>query len=255
MIGAVVGVQPFGGEGLSGTGPKAGGPHYLVRMAAQAQAAAVQPLSLDAGVEPVLIEAALGRARASGWSAWALDARCAWLERVGATALAATARRQLAAQALPGPTGERNELRLHPRGVLASVASTADAASQGQWQAALAAGNTLLVALPPAARDQAEGVLAYWRQAGLPDHAVQLLDAPFAAAVSALVADARVAGLLAEAGFAAALRPRLAARDGAIVPLWSGELAASLWPLCAEQTLTVNTAAAGGNAALLAGLG
>jgi RHH-type proline utilization regulon transcriptional repressor/proline dehydrogenase/delta 1-pyrroline-5-carboxylate dehydrogenase len=31
MIGAVVGVQPFGGEGLSGTGPKAGGPHYLPR--------------------------------------------------------------------------------------------------------------------------------------------------------------------------------------------------------------------------------
>jgi RHH-type transcriptional regulator, proline utilization regulon repressor / proline dehydrogenase / delta 1-pyrroline-5-carboxylate dehydrogenase len=33
MIGAVVGVQPFGGEGLSGTGPKAGGPHYLPRFA------------------------------------------------------------------------------------------------------------------------------------------------------------------------------------------------------------------------------
>lgn len=32
MIGAVVGVQPFGGEGLSGTGPKAGGPHYLARL-------------------------------------------------------------------------------------------------------------------------------------------------------------------------------------------------------------------------------
>ncbi len=32
MIGAVVGVQPFGGEGLSGTGPKAGGPHYLTRL-------------------------------------------------------------------------------------------------------------------------------------------------------------------------------------------------------------------------------
>jgi RHH-type proline utilization regulon transcriptional repressor/proline dehydrogenase/delta 1-pyrroline-5-carboxylate dehydrogenase len=31
MIGAVVGVQPFGGCGLSGTGPKAGGPHYLTR--------------------------------------------------------------------------------------------------------------------------------------------------------------------------------------------------------------------------------
>ena len=32
MIGAVVGVQPFGGEGLSGTGPKAGGPNYLMRL-------------------------------------------------------------------------------------------------------------------------------------------------------------------------------------------------------------------------------
>jgi RHH-type transcriptional regulator, proline utilization regulon repressor / proline dehydrogenase / delta 1-pyrroline-5-carboxylate dehydrogenase len=35
MIGAVVGVQPFGGEGLSGTGPKAGGPNYLVRFCAE----------------------------------------------------------------------------------------------------------------------------------------------------------------------------------------------------------------------------
>jgi RHH-type proline utilization regulon transcriptional repressor/proline dehydrogenase/delta 1-pyrroline-5-carboxylate dehydrogenase len=33
MIGAVVGVQPFGGHGLSGTGPKAGGPNYLPRFA------------------------------------------------------------------------------------------------------------------------------------------------------------------------------------------------------------------------------
>ena len=35
QIGAVVGVQPFGGEGLSGTGPKAGGPHYLIRFCAE----------------------------------------------------------------------------------------------------------------------------------------------------------------------------------------------------------------------------
>ncbi len=35
MIGAVVGVQPFGGTGLSGTGPKAGGPHYLTRFASE----------------------------------------------------------------------------------------------------------------------------------------------------------------------------------------------------------------------------
>jgi RHH-type proline utilization regulon transcriptional repressor/proline dehydrogenase/delta 1-pyrroline-5-carboxylate dehydrogenase len=35
ITGAVVGVQPFGGEGLSGTGPKAGGPHYVQRFAAE----------------------------------------------------------------------------------------------------------------------------------------------------------------------------------------------------------------------------
>jgi RHH-type proline utilization regulon transcriptional repressor/proline dehydrogenase/delta 1-pyrroline-5-carboxylate dehydrogenase len=35
MVGAVVGVQPFGGERLSGTGPKAGGPHYLLRFASE----------------------------------------------------------------------------------------------------------------------------------------------------------------------------------------------------------------------------
>ena len=35
MVGAVVGAQPFGGEGLSGTGPKAGGPNYLLRFATE----------------------------------------------------------------------------------------------------------------------------------------------------------------------------------------------------------------------------
>jgi RHH-type proline utilization regulon transcriptional repressor/proline dehydrogenase/delta 1-pyrroline-5-carboxylate dehydrogenase len=56
MIGAVVGVQPFGGHGLSGTGPKAGGPHYLVRFATEQTvtintAAAGGNAALMAGVE------------------------------------------------------------------------------------------------------------------------------------------------------------------------------------------------------------
>ena len=41
MTGAVVGVQPFGGQGLSGTGPKAGGPNYLKRFACE------QSVSID----------------------------------------------------------------------------------------------------------------------------------------------------------------------------------------------------------------
>ncbi|MBW8831932.1 MAG: L-glutamate gamma-semialdehyde dehydrogenase [Burkholderiales bacterium] len=57
MIGAVVGVQPFGGEGLSGTGPKAGGPHYLYRFCAEQTvtintAAAGGNAALLAGLSP-----------------------------------------------------------------------------------------------------------------------------------------------------------------------------------------------------------
>ena len=56
QVGAVVGVQPFGGEGLSGTGPKAGGPHYLMRFASERcvtvnTAAAGGNASLIAGTE------------------------------------------------------------------------------------------------------------------------------------------------------------------------------------------------------------
>jgi RHH-type proline utilization regulon transcriptional repressor/proline dehydrogenase/delta 1-pyrroline-5-carboxylate dehydrogenase len=51
QIGAVVGVQPFGGEGLSGTGPKAGGPHYLLRLSRARDGAAAES---PAGAETVL---------------------------------------------------------------------------------------------------------------------------------------------------------------------------------------------------------
>jgi RHH-type proline utilization regulon transcriptional repressor/proline dehydrogenase/delta 1-pyrroline-5-carboxylate dehydrogenase len=57
MVGAVVGVQPFGGSGLSGTGPKAGGPHYLPRLCNEQTltvntAAAGGNAELLAGAEP-----------------------------------------------------------------------------------------------------------------------------------------------------------------------------------------------------------
>jgi RHH-type transcriptional regulator, proline utilization regulon repressor / proline dehydrogenase / delta 1-pyrroline-5-carboxylate dehydrogenase len=98
-------------------------------------------------------------------------------------------------------------------------------------------------------------VFVYWQRAGaLPAGAVQLVDARFEAAVAALAADDRVQGLVAEPAFADALRVRLAQRRGAIVPLLVGELGALLPRLAAEQTLTINTAAAGGNAALLASM-
>ena len=84
---------------------------------------------------------------------------------------------------------------------------------------------------------------------------MQLVDTAFDAALAALADDGRVAGLVAEPAFAGALRMRLAQRGGAIVLLLVGEIGDMLPRLTAEQTLTINTAAAGGNAALLAAAG
>ena len=87
QIGAVVGSQPFGGEGLSGTGPKAGGPHYLPRFTAN----------------PVQ----------SATPEWTADSDLAALS----TRLNAT--KSVKAQTptdLPGPTGESNRHSVRPRG-------------------------------------------------------------------------------------------------------------------------------------------
>ncbi|MCD2340033.1 aldehyde dehydrogenase family protein [Ideonella azotifigens] len=124
--------------------------------------------------------------------------------------------------------------------------------------AALVTGNTVAWAGSETAIDAAKPWLQALRQAGLPAAVLQPLPGSFDSLGTALVADARVAGVCATS---AAVLPRLAhqlaAQPGAILPLLSLTEATSprqLYRFCAEQTLTVNTAAAGGNAALLAGL-
>jgi RHH-type transcriptional regulator, proline utilization regulon repressor / proline dehydrogenase / delta 1-pyrroline-5-carboxylate dehydrogenase len=94
QIGAVVGSQPFGGEGLSGTGPKAGGPDYVARLAAPTPAPTPASTSGAAPVGPADPQA-LARALAQG--------------AVDAAAAAAVS------HDLPGPTGEVNRLSLTPR--------------------------------------------------------------------------------------------------------------------------------------------
>jgi RHH-type proline utilization regulon transcriptional repressor/proline dehydrogenase/delta 1-pyrroline-5-carboxylate dehydrogenase len=253
VIGAVVGVQPFGGEGLSGTGPKAGGPHYLQRFVREGQ---TQPaaLSLHGEGRGVNVQSAVTAARKSGWSGTTLAQRCAWLERLGASHLAAAAGQQLASRTLPGPTGESNELRLHPRGAVAAIADRVDETIFGQWLAALAGGNALVVAVPSEAREATLQTLSQWVNAGLPAAAVQLLDTPFEAGAVALAGSEAIDAIVAQPVYAADLNRRMAARDGAVVPLVTEPLLGCLWRLCAEQTLTINTTAAGGNVALFAGL-
>jgi RHH-type transcriptional regulator, proline utilization regulon repressor / proline dehydrogenase / delta 1-pyrroline-5-carboxylate dehydrogenase len=251
IIGAVVGVQPFGGEGLSGTGPKAGGPHYLLRFVGEPQPAHdAVPLAGDG--QGVDLPAAAAAARQSAWLKTPLALRCDWLERVGAPRIAAAARQQLAEQTLPGPTGESNELRLAPRGVVAAIAEQVDASVLEQWLAALAGGNALVVAVRAEAREAARKVVGQWVSAGLPAQTVQLLEAPFTSGAAALAGSDAIDALVAPAVYATDLNRRMAARAGAVVPLVTEPLIDNLWRLCAEQTLTINTTAAGGNVALFA---
>ncbi|RVT85496.1 bifunctional proline dehydrogenase/L-glutamate gamma-semialdehyde dehydrogenase PutA [Rhodobacteraceae bacterium CCMM004] len=114
QIGAVVGSQPFGGEGLSGTGPKAGGPSYVPRF-----------------TDP-------GRGGAAG--AW--DAAAGRLsDRL--------ARAQVpppgAPQEMPGPTGEANRLRHGPRGPILCLGPGAEAA-RAQAEAVRALGGVAVTA-------------------------------------------------------------------------------------------------------------
>ncbi len=237
IIGAVVGVQPFGGEGLSGTGPKAGGPNYLWRFV---RPAPVPGRGVTAGSLP---EPLARRLRAL---------QAALPDQAGLLAQAAP---RLLERALPGPTGERNELRLHPRGHV--VGFVAGDGYRAALALALLAGNEVTLvgdapqlgaacALRQQLQDALPGFLAC--QNHPPSSWVEwakstALDAAFVAGTDA----AQTAALLAA----------LAARPGAIVPLVTPDEAAQpqqVYRFAAEQTLTVNTAAAGGNAALLAGL-
>ncbi len=91
QIGAVVASQPFGGEGLSGTGPKAGGPHYLSRFVRQ---------KTRSGTPQKLV----------GADTTAVQTRLDQLKPARAAALSATA--------MPGVTGESNRLSTFARGVV-----------------------------------------------------------------------------------------------------------------------------------------
>ena len=135
---------------------------------------------------------------------------------------AARARADLAPRTLPGPTGERNELRMHGRGVFACISpwNFPLAIFTGQVAAALAAGNPVLA--KPAEQTPLIGGVAVelLHRAGVPGDALQFL--PGDGKVGArLVADPRVVGVAVTGSTetARAINRSLAGRDGPIAPL------------------------------------
>jgi RHH-type transcriptional regulator, proline utilization regulon repressor / proline dehydrogenase / delta 1-pyrroline-5-carboxylate dehydrogenase len=244
VVGAVVGVQPFGGEGLSGTGPKAGGPLYLLRLlAARPEGAALQALQrAGASATPPL----RGLAATGHGSDPALQALRHWSTGERRSALAATCDRFGATspvdgwRTLAGPTGEANLYAMRPRDTVLCLAQDDDDLLL-QLAAVLAVGSCALwpagaqplwARLPDAARDRV-ALVQDWRHASIEFDAV--LHHGDAAELLAVGRD-------------------VAARPGPIVGvtgLRAGALDLPLERLVLERSLSINTAAAGGNASLM----
>ncbi|WP_409268962.1 trifunctional transcriptional regulator/proline dehydrogenase/L-glutamate gamma-semialdehyde dehydrogenase [Massilia sp. BHUDP2] len=221
IVGAVVGVQPFGGEGKSGTGPKAGGPLYLKRLQRRAAPLMEHSRVFDAG-----LDALLGWLRNNGHADVATLA-----QGYGRTALNGVE------IALPGPTGERNTLAFTPRGTVLCAPKTASGLLN-QLAASLANGNRALVLAAPDLIPANLPALVKERVRFIGDDEIDASEFQIA---------------LLEAGLAGSLRSKLAARPGAIVGIvdTGASEPVALWRLVAERAVCVNTTAAGGNASLM----
>ncbi|EDV4634034.1 L-glutamate gamma-semialdehyde dehydrogenase, partial [Salmonella enterica subsp. enterica serovar Anatum] len=240
MVGAVVGVQPFGGEGLSGTGPKAGGPLYLYRLLAHRPPNALNTTltrqdaryPVDAQLKTTLL------APLTALTQWAADrpALQTLCRQFADLAQAGTQR------LLPGPTGERNTWTLLPRErVLCLADDEQDALTQ--LAAVLAVGSQALWSDDAFHRDLAKRLPAAAAARVQFAKAETLMAQPFDAVI--FHGDSDKLRTVCEA---------VAAREGAIVSVQGfarGESNILLERLYIERSLSVNTAAAGGNASLM----
>ena len=237
MVGAVVGVQPFGGEGLSGTGPKAGGPLYQYRLLSSRPADAMRRAIdwVDRQQDPCN--------RPQSMAGTLLDLH-AWAHSQGRAELAQACQDHaenacsLANVQLPGATGEDNRYSLQPRAQVLCLASNDDDLLL-QLAALLAVGSR---AVWPASHSALQ----------------RLLPASVAARIDG-VEDWRSGQasyqLVMHQGDDQSLRAvciKMAERGGEIVSVQTS--LDGRWPLerlVFERSLSINTAAAGGNASLM----
>ncbi|MBE70294.1 MAG: trifunctional transcriptional regulator/proline dehydrogenase/L-glutamate gamma-semialdehyde dehydrogenase [Thalassospira sp.] len=284
QIGAVVGVQPFGGQGKSGTGPKAGGPHYVERFAkpvAHADMVSADDVSDDRA--PIIVkdviatnEYAAMLSAQEEWQATDGNARVNILEKLsakmetsgnealieGADHIANFAALSengfVAPTRMPGPTGETNDLYCQGRGVYLIQADkdAKPAKVIRHLGAALAAGNAVILA-----GDQKwlADIPALAQKAGLPAKLVKTVGTN--TGLGAMY-DGDIAGVSCVASLdrVTSFKQLLAKREGAILSLISDSGAeddgalpdeAFLHRFATEKTITINTTAAGGNASLM----
>ncbi len=300
LVGAVVGVNPFGGHGLSGTGPKAGGPNYLLRFAnlpcddndrhaevkpfvvGSEGAGSVEKISAEKGSEGNFDTSKTVQCSAKAFTGWRRVAAMQRADLFNSVAdrlsdnsdelmaavlkRAAVLARQYLGQSilLPGPTGEQNRLSLHARGPALCIVRDQDseAAIVEQLSLPLAAGCTLVVVADTLALSRIAVLVEMLRETVLPAELLQVL--PISALGDCLLdPDITVVGMVNESGLLERVKPLLAERDGAIIPLMllasPTEVAhtnntigvySQLLRFVIEKTRTDNLVATGGNTQL-----
>ena len=227
IVGAVVGVQPFGGHSKSGTGPKAGGQNYLQRLTRGGHWQA--PATTTAGSAD---EAALSQILdAVKQSDLAADAKTR-LQKIADDARKTTLRHAI--ERLGGPTGETNENRWHMPTTIALYGGDLEQSLAVLIPIAAAGGRAAVNSGHPLAawKNRLSGIIhiSHGNICGKATHVI---------ALSPLPAEEKTA---------------LAARDGVIIKIHPADADGNvdILPLYHENSRSTNTTAAGGNASLMA---
>jgi RHH-type proline utilization regulon transcriptional repressor/proline dehydrogenase/delta 1-pyrroline-5-carboxylate dehydrogenase len=251
QIGAVVGSQPFGGEGLSGTGPKAGGPHYLKRFLKPQLLASKKPAQQATVIATSLVQSTIDSVIASSAAKKWRKAKqrqsvlSQWLTELANSAPLLEA---IAATHDPinmaGPTGELNVLSQVPRGLVLCLGHDIQS-SLALCLSALSQGNSVVLVTADSADAQFTALAKSASQLAIPFIVLNAVLEPTTltqlANIEAIASDAPTDTLR-------DYRCALAARSGALIPLIN-EASAERFVL--ERHLCVDTTAAGGNTSLM----
>jgi RHH-type proline utilization regulon transcriptional repressor/proline dehydrogenase/delta 1-pyrroline-5-carboxylate dehydrogenase len=266
QIGAVVGVQPFGGEGLSGTGPKAGGPLYLKRLSRPKNAnqnkyfEANSPVLLLTQTNPIgkgdmnrLIHNC--KAAQKMWTDMDINlclSQQSGLFRKYFNKSESSANEVYSARpiphhiALPGPTGEKNQLTLLPRGVIAVIGGSNTALLVRQLYRVLSTGNGAIIIADLESRNVMSSLSDSLQLAGMPQGLISFIGPNSGYALLSSDID----GVICDGPDTESVANYLCRREGPILPCLSVNDEKERF--FKERTRTDDTTAAGGNASLLA---
>ncbi|OTG82243.1 trifunctional transcriptional regulator/proline dehydrogenase/L-glutamate gamma-semialdehyde dehydrogenase [Acinetobacter sp. ANC 4648] len=229
IVGAVVGVQPFGGEGLSGTGPKAGGPLYMAKLMQQQDTALQQPFGTITIITPDTQEQPL------------YQQFKAWVKQRFPHQPLKTLNSSVGIYELPGPTGESNKYTILPRKRTLIIAKNEGVQLQ-QLAAIYAVGSQVVIMQDN--QFMLKNIQSMPESLRKSIHMIQNIETD---QFDAVLYQGNQENLL-------RLQIQIANRKGAIVGITHVTADVQhipLEPLLIERALSINTAAAGGNASLM----